>query len=204
MKEEALDRNWRSWIYLLVGWLAILAVVLGSAVVFLVAAGWVDPGRLLGDWALGHELLDFAQRAEGPRQLWVAGGALLIGVLALVLLLYPRSPLRRGSASMHLLSMDERGFVVVDSQGIASVAAQAAASVQGVLEADADVRGTGMSPVRLQVLVGVLPGTGVKQIGDQVREAVREAVETLVGVQVRDVSARVEILEPEALHRVLQ
>jgi len=52
--------------------------------------------------------------------------------------------------------------------------------------------------------VGVVPGANIKQAGEEVREAVREAVERLVGIGVRDVNASVHVMEPEEFGRLLQ
>lgn len=203
MAQSGREFDFRSSLYRGLGWLVVLAIAAACAGVFLVALDLVRPEQLVGGWATGRDALALAGNAEGTELLVIAVGAVLIGILAIAILLSPGSP-RTRSSSLHLLVSDDHGFVVVDSQGIARVAELAAVSAQGVLDANVRVEGSGMSPIRMKVDVGVVPGANIKQAGEEVREAVRDAVVRLVGIDVRDVNAAVHVMEPEEFGRLLQ
>jgi len=203
MAQASREFEFRSALYRTLGWLVILAIAAACASVFLVAVRLVEPAQIAGGWRAGEDALSLAQGSDGAQALGIAAGALLVGLVAIALLLAPASP-RARSSSLHLLASDDRGFVVVDSQGIARVAELAAVSAQGVLDASVRVQGSGMSPIRMKVDVGVMPGANIKQAGEDVREAVRDAVERLVGIDVRDVNAAVHVMEPEEFGRLLQ
>lgn len=133
----------------------------------------------------------------------VAGTAVVIGLLFLVLMFRSFAPQKR-EHGLHLLQSDERGFVLLDSRGIATIAEHAALAISGVADVSVQVRGSGTAPVRLRVEIGVVPGAGVKQAGLDTRDAVREAVEHLAGIDVKDITVRAHVLEPEALTRILE
>ncbi len=197
------ETDWRSALYKGLGWVLVLALVAAAIIVFLVTVGLLHPEQLAPGWKPAHQLLGFAVDAEDLAIVPIAAIALVVGILGIALLIAPLSR-RQPSSSLHLLSSDERGFVVVDSQGIARIAEMAAVSTTGVIDAEVQVRGSGMSPVRVRVDVGVMPGANIKELGAGVQAAVRDAVEKLVGVEVRDVNTAVHIMEPEGFNRLLQ
>jgi uncharacterized alkaline shock family protein YloU len=193
----------RSTLYRGLGWLVVLALVGASIIIFLVTVGLLQPEHLAPGWEPADQLLRFAVDAQGLAMVPIAAVTLVVAILGLALLSAPLSRSQR-SSSLHLLSSDERGFVVVDSQGIARIAELAAVSASGVIDAEVGIRGSGMSPVRVRVDVGVVPGANIKQTGVDVQEAVRDAVENLVGIDVRDVNTTVHVMEPEGFGRLLQ
>ncbi len=203
MAQSGREFDVRTGLYRALGWLVVLAIAAACAGAFLVALDLVRPDQLVGGWAAGRDALALVDNAEGTELLVIAAGSVLVGILAIAVLLAPGSPRTRAS-SLHLLTSDDHGFVVVDSQGIARVAELAAVSAQGVLDASVRVEGSGMSPIRMKVDVGVVPGANIKQAGEDVRDAVRDAVERLVGIEVRDVNAAVHVMEPEEFSRLLQ
>ena len=190
-------------LYRVLGWLVVLALVSAAIIVFLVAVGLLEPDQLTPGWEPASQLLAFAVDARGAAIAPIAALALAVAIIGIVVLIAPLAR-TRSNASIHLISSDERGFVVVDSLGIARIAELAAVSTPGVVEAEVGIRGSGMSPVRVHVDVDVVPGTNLKETGADVQQAVREAVEKLVGVEVRDVNTAVHVLEPEGFGRLLQ
>ncbi len=124
------------------------------------------------------------------------------GVIALALLLKVLRPASRPS-DLHMLVADEQGFVVVDSQGIMTVAGQAAASSYGVVNSKVEIRGNGPSPIRLRAEVGVFPGADLKRAGSEARQNIRTAVERLVGLPVRDVVVAVRVVHPNELAEMM-
>ncbi len=203
MAQSLKQTDVRSQLYRGLGWLLILALAAAAVIVFLVAIGLVQPEQLVGHWWLGRQALAPARAAEGNQLVAIAAVAAVVAVLAIALLLAPASR-RARSSSLHLLVSDERGFVVVDSQGIARVAELAAVSAQGVLDAEVEIDGGGLAPVRVRVDVGVVPGANLKRAGEEVRDAVGDAIERLVGIGVRDIRTAVHVLEPDQFGRLLE
>lgn len=183
----------------------LLAVAVVAAGVLLAAIEVVRPEHLSGRFEPGREALAWLDRLSWPGRLGVAAGALAVGVLCLSLPLRLIAPAARSSSTgLHMLEADERGFVVLDSAGVATFAEQAALTAQGVVDARARVRGTGTSPVRLRVDVSVYPGADVKQAGAEARRMIRESVERYVGVDVKEVAVKARVIEVEAFARLLE
>ena len=173
-----------------------------AATVLLIASGAMEPDQLSGDWAFGHQLL--VQVAEQPwltRGLTVVGTA--VGGLICFAVIIRQWTSARASSFFHLLDADDRGFVVVDSRGIAVVAEQAAMSAHGVIAAEATIKGSGTSPIRVRLRIQLYPGANIKRAGTQVREAVARAIDELVGLEVQDVTVSAHISETDAMIRVL-
>lgn len=179
-----------------------LAVV--AAGIFLVAVRLIDPGQFsLGLIAVDDWLAELHTAPLGTRAAICAGapiaGLILLGVTTRMV----GKPGRGGSMSMHVLDSDDRGFVVVDSRGIAIVAEEAAHSAPGVVDVVVDVTARSSRQVILRLKLDVFPGANVKQAGNEARELARAAVEELVGVEVTEVSATTHVLEPDEMARVL-
>ncbi len=180
-----------------------LAAAAACAAVFLAAIGLFDLSGATNiaiggsSFSLDLNALTWLERGS------VAGVAVVVGLLFLVLMFRSFAPKRRENG-IHLLQSDERGFVLLDSRGIATIAEHAAMAVPGVVDVHVRVRGSGTSPVRLRVEMGIVPGAAVKQSGIDAQGAVRDAVERLAGIDVKDVTIRAHVLEPEALTRILE
>jgi hypothetical protein len=171
----------------------------------LVGFGVLTPQQAAGRWLTGQELLLWVQASREMDWVAIAAVSLVIGVGALLLLLRMLGGGGiRGSSSVHTLIADEKGFVIVHSRGISTAAAQAAMSCPGVVTADVVVRGDGSSPVQLRAEVGVHSGANLKEAGTRSRDAVQQAVEEFVGINVRGVTVAVRVLEPEQLGRLIR
>jgi len=143
--------------------------------------------------------------AKGLDKLGNAAVSAFSGFLSLFLffrlLIYRRKP---KVPLQHLLTADKHGFVLVDSKGIVTIAEQAALSGHGVIESEVTVLGEESGPISLKADIGVHPGANVKQAGDETRELVRETVQEIVGIEVRDVTVAVHVLEPNELTRLMR
>lgn len=189
--------------------LLLLALAAIAAVVFLLALGLVDAGRVIGDEGLRDALLGWT---EGAGAAWtraaVASGALLLGLLSLWGLLRRLAPSGGGQPSgpaseVHVLVADDLGVVLVAREGIEGIARQAVQGSTGVIDAEVRVRSRGPDAVALKVDALVLPGADLQRAGAQARDRARESVERLVGLGVQEVSVRLEVVEPEDLERTV-
>jgi hypothetical protein len=180
--------------------LVLVAFVVWDAAFLLTLLGALDPAQV-DPWGVGTSLFGFAETAEGAHRMLLLAGAAVAGPIVVSWLL---GQLRPGdSSTRHVLLADEEGFVLVDSQGIESVASGAALRAPGVVEVDVQAYGAGSSPVAIQALVGIHPGASVEAAGRAVRDNTRAAVEQLVGIRVSDVTVDVRVLEPDELGRGL-
>jgi len=187
--------------------LALLTLAAICALVFMLALGVVSPAQLAGGWQPGADALSPIPALTGWPRLAVLGGSLGLGLLALLTMLSSatRAPrgLRRIGATQHVVDADELGVVVVDTRGVASVIERSVLADRGVVECEAKVRGDGRSPVEIVLHVGVQPGTPIQTAAASARQSAEEAVERLVGLDIRAVHARVRVLEAEELGRRL-
>lgn len=189
--------------YRLLTVMAAVAVALVAAGIVLVASRAVEPAQVdLGSDTLRRWLTEVADAAN-PTRWGLAAGAAVVGLLSLVVLLGTVSGQRRHGVALHVLDSDDRGFVVVDSRGIAIVAEEAAIGAHGVVAAEVDVMPRAARQVKLRVDVDVYPGANVKQAGQEARDRVREAVESMVGVEVSSITASTHVLEPDEMARAL-
>lgn len=186
---------------LLAGLFALLLALL-SAASLVIAAGLVGRAQI----PMGSIVLDDLFAAVGGlswfERFGLGSASFVSGVLAVYLMLRAVG-VRAPRASLHVLEVDERGLVAIDARGIETIAVQAALGSQGVLDARAEVRGDGLSAARIKVEIAVMPGVKVKEAGLLARDAVREAVEELVGIDLRDVSVKAHVLSPQALSEAL-
>ena len=180
--------------------LALGLFVLWDATFLLTVLGAIEPDRL-DPWGVASQLVGFAGAAEGVHRVLLIAGAAVAGPIAVSWLIRQLRP--DATSTRHVLLADEDGFVLVDSQGIESIASGAALRAPGVVEVDDEAYGSGSSPVSIQALVGIHPGASVEAAGRVVRENTRAAVEQLVGLRVSDVTVDVRVLEPDELGRGL-
>jgi hypothetical protein len=180
-----------------------LAVAVASACVLVVALGVVEPAQIsLGVVSIEGWLTNLAE-ATFTTRLAFGAGAPVVGLLALVVTTRAFGGRKRGDLAVHILDSDDRGFVVVDSRGIAIVAEEAAHTAPGVVAAHVGVEPRGAKRVKLHVEIDVYPGANVKEAGNEARDRARKAVEELVGVDVGAITASTHVLEPEEMARVL-
>jgi len=187
--------------YKLVTAFVFLALAVVSAIVLLTAAGVISPSSFEGGFSFLRWPLEQISRLVWPRRIAVVGLAVISGMLFITLVLKQFSNTDR--SGWHVLNSDDRGFIVLDTRGIASIAEQAALSAHGVIEANVLVRGRHSSPVRLRVDIGIYPGANVKQSAFEARGAVIETVETMVGIDVQDVVVKAHVVSPDVLIRGL-
>lgn len=184
----------------------LVCIALAAAGVFLTAIGLLRPMQLVPD--AGKALEDTILLRTLPYGIGrvIAGAtAAVVGLVAVLLLLrriVPGTP--RPSTQHHILSADEQGLVIVDKRGISAVAGAAVQRIPGVVDVNVRVIGGGTSAVRLVVRTWVHAGAELQSVGDEAREGAREAVEKLVGLDVRDVVVRLHVVPLEDLDRVVE
>jgi hypothetical protein len=170
--------------------------------VFLVAALVVEPEQVslgipaVDGWLTSLVALPLAGRVGA------AAASIVLGLLSLSLF-FRGIGITRRPRSIHILTADDKGLVVVDSHGIAVVAEAAATSAHGVMAAEVEVIPRGAQQVKLRLDVDVYPGANVKRAGTEARDACKDAVEKLVGVEVVGITATTHVLEPEEMARVM-
>ena len=183
--------------------LLLVAIAVVAAGLFLITMGLVEPKALIPDASLRQFTLGWLNGSAPWVRLAVAGGSLVSGVLALGAVLSRlrpdgTPPTRRGG-DVHVLTSDDRGVVFVARRGIEGVARAGAASAPGVADVDAQVRTRGPHAVALRLHVLALPGVDLKRAGELAQERAADAVQRLVGLEVKDVAVRIEVLPPEEL-----
>jgi len=173
-----------------------LVVALGAGLAFAIAVGLVSASAFGLDevdrWLAG----DVAWLRAGS----IAGAAFLVGVAAIAV----GARRERHRNRRHVVASGERGMVVVDSRSVATMAAAAARSCDGVIGLDAGVRGAGDEPVEVVIYASVIPGTDLEATGRQVQDAVRRAVEKLAGLRVRNIHISIEVAATDDLDRLLE
>lgn len=177
----------------------LLGAGIAGAVGVLFAAGVLDPGAI-GLPGAAEWLTD----ASMNQRLSLAGGSAALGILSLAILLR-RSGQSQSSAptSKHIIAMDDRGVVFVASEGVSSLVAAAVQCESGVIEADVRVRGRATSPVRLIIRAAVRPGVSLPEAGEAIREAAKDTVVRLVGLQVTDVKLELVVLSHDQIDRLV-
>lgn len=168
------------------------------AVVFLDCVGLFHAGPWTPDGAPLHEIFALPGLPAGLSRIVLGGGAGLMGMLAIVLMLRRLGGIRSGPAAF-IVASDEQGVVTVESEGICSIGAAAILRVPGILEVDVEVRTDKGRPLSLVARAQVYPGVDLLAAGNEAREAARTAIETLVGVPVHDVNLALEVLPPDSI-----
>ena len=106
----------------------------GAAILLLVAVQAIETGQFIGDWPYAQIVFSFLDGMDWTSRLSVAAGSAVLGMLSIAILfrLFAKPT---ASAALHILDADDRGIVMVDSRGISTIAAQAAMSGHGVVDA---------------------------------------------------------------------
>jgi hypothetical protein len=187
----------------LVAGLVLLVVAAAAAVVFLAALDAIDTDG----WHLfGISFSDLLRLDQDPfsvGRLGLAAGALVLGVAALVAL-FAGVAGGRGAHHLHVLVADERGMVVMDTRGICTVASAAILRTPGVVDTRVRVLGQGATPVRLLITARISAAANQRQVADEARLKAIDAVERLVGVEVKEARVRVDVVPLEELGRMLE
>ena len=181
----------------------VLAVLLLAAGLFVSTLGLVDlepwlPGISTPETFVGLEAL-----GSGLGRLAVMFGSAVVGMVATALLAQQLAPPAKAGQT-YVLSSDEQGLITVELDGIRTIAVAALLPIAGVLDADVDVDSRGGGPIRMRTKLDVLAGSDLPKLGEQARGAAREAVETLVGVNVGDVTVEIHVVPPDVYVRGMQ
>ena len=184
-------------------WLFLLAITGAAAYIFLGTLGLVDMGlRTPFGWTLA-EGLRLKSDPTGLNRLGVGAGSLVIGLLFCGMLIRrvfgkPRVPQK------HILSADSAGMVLIDSRGVSSVAEAAVKRVPGVVDARVQVVGAWAEPVRLKVILWASAAAEIKELCEDARGRASEAVQNQVGLEVKDVLIKPEVVPLEQVGRMLE
>lgn len=185
----------------LIAALALLVVAATGVLVFLLSLRVVSPAQLSGGWAPAEQLFRIPTQLSG----WSAVATVAVSVVTAVgalSLLVGRLTGSGGqvfSAGHHVVDSDDLGFVLVETAGVASIVERAVLGVGGVADCVAQIRGTGSSPVRVILHIGVQPRTAIQRAGAQARETAKQAIEQLVGLEVRDVHVKAHVMDADEL-----
>ncbi len=177
------------------------ALLLLAALVAAAAAVWgsgaLSLARLPDGWGAMSPLLASPLQWTGLTRLAVAGGSGALGMAALALLLRPR--VTRGARRAHIVDSDDQGVVLIENDSVVLLTTAALLSLRGVATADVTVVGSGTSPVRASVRVGVRPGIEAADLGQEARRVAFHSIEAVAGLDVHDVEVRVHVLNGDAL-----
>ncbi len=188
--------------YKLILTLLVVGLAAAGALLFLAGLGAIAPQGVLGDGSWGQRGAEILADMSLQTRVATTAVAGVASILTLTLLARSWRPSQPATA-LHMLDVDDRGVVVVDSRGIAVIARQAALSAHGVVDAEVSVRGSGTDPISVQVEIDVYPGSNIKRAGTEVRAMVAKSIDELVGLTVQDVMVRAQVIESNALSRVL-
>lgn len=178
----------------------LFALAAACALAFVLATGLLDTSNVIADEVLRQRLLGVFDEGPLATRALVAGVSLVLG-LAVLALLVGKLPGRAAAAagSVHVVTADDEGMVVIASEGLESLVKLAVTRTHGIVEAAVSVRGRGASPVGLKVKALARPGTDLGRAGKEVRSAARSAVERLGGLTVGDVVVKLDVLAPEKM-----
>ena len=176
----------------------LLVFALISALVFVIAAGLLEPAAVISDPSTRQTLLGPITSSSIAR-IAFAIGSLAIGLGSLALLVSRGSGARSAGRRLggHVVTADDAGLVVISSAGIASLVTHAVLRTQGVVDAEVTVKGRGAAPIGIRVDTVTRAGSDVDGTGKAVRDAARAAAEKLGGLEVADVVVSLEVLSPE-------
>lgn len=189
---------------------ALLLVLAGAgAYVFLVALGVLDGAVRLPSGQTVDQLLGLAGGGGSENRVMVGAVSLLLGLLFTGVLVARLTGGASGEArergdGVHILSADEGGLVVVDTVGVRNVATAAVQVIPGVVDVKVTVRGSGGAPVKLELVVSASAAAEQHTLGERARERARDAVQRLVGLEVQEVSVRMNAVSLEDLGRMLR
>ena len=175
-------------------------VLLVAAGVFVSTLGLVDLEPWLPGIGSPEELLGVEALETGFGRLLVMFVSGVVGMAATAVLARQLTPPSRAGQT-YVLTSDEKGLITVELDGIRTIAVAALLPIAGVLDADVQVDSRGGGPIRMHTKLDVLAGSDLPKLGELAREAAREAVETLVGVNVGDVTVEIHVVPPDVYVR---
>lgn len=184
-------------------WLFLLIITGAAAYIFLGTLGLADMGlRTPFGWTLA-EGLRLKSDPTGLNRLGVGAASLVVGLLCSGMLLRrifgkPRTPQK------HILSADASGMVLIDSRGVASVVEASVKRIPGVVDVRVQVVGAWAEPVRLKIILWASAATEIKELCNSARSRAAEAVQHQVGLEVKDVLIKPEVVPLEQVGRMLE
>ena len=171
---------------------AALAMIAGGVLVLLVVSETVSPRFLPGN-TFSPQFTSMA--AHTGADLWedvgIAIGLIVVG--ALLLALEVRQLVRSSTPGMVLLSSSEEGVVRLSLDSIAELARRTGSGSRGVRNMRCYVRVTSAG-LSIRCMVGLRMGANVPEASAEIQKNVREVVERLTSLTVRDVPVRARYL----------
>lgn len=166
-----------------------ICLVLGSGSLLLITTGVVDPQEWLpAPW---HEVFTpFTQL--NPAHGWSVLGMCLGGSLVGVLLLWLELRSRSTKVPELVVEKDNLGNISASISSIQDLVNREAENIEGVRESLTQVKNSSRG-IHLQCRLSVDPQTSASQIGQQVQERIKTAVEHFLGKPVLGINLQTQI-----------
>lgn len=185
-------------------WLLLLALAGAAAYVFLGTLGLVDMGlRTPFGWTLA-EGLRLKDDPTGLNRLGLGAVSLVVGLLLCGMMIRRLFGGGGQGPQRHILSSDASGMVLIESRSISTVAETALRRIPGVTDARVQVVGAWAEPVRLKIIVWASAAAEIKEVCEEARARAAEAVTSQVGLEVKDVLVKPEVVPLEQVGRMLE
>ncbi len=163
----------------------LMAIVL----ILLVTFGFARPDQLLPSLGLSPFLTPFVG-LTGSAFAWTVGISLALFLLGLILLSL-EIRVQPGPAPV-LLKQDALGKLTVSREAASQLVNRAASQVSGVMGVRSQVEETAKG-FRIHTRVSVNPTANVAQVTEEVREAIKSAVEQQLGRPAQEVDVRAQL-----------
>ncbi len=184
-------------------WLLLLVIIGASAYIFLGTIGLVDMGiRTPFGWTLA-EGLRLKNDPTGLNRLGVGAASLVVGLLFCGMLIRRLTGGGSQGPQRHILSADQGGMVLIESRSICTVAETAVRRVPGVTDVRVQVVGAWAEPVRLKLIVWASAAADIKDLCEEARKRAADAVVNQVGLEVKDVLIKPEVVPLDQVGRML-
>jgi hypothetical protein len=172
----------------------IAVVILGGAVTtLLVAAGAVAPDVLPFGW-FQSQLVMVADATGGGLAAIIALGVVI--ALGMIGLLYVEL-VPSGMPASLLISSGENGIITIDAASVCVLAEHTAANARGVHRARCRLKQSG-GGLLISCQVSLALGSGILEIGVDLRSRIKEVVEQLTGLSVAQVDIRTKYEQGKA------
>lgn len=163
-----------------------LLVLLGGALVLLVAAGVVEPGEIPGDLLLPQ--FENVAKAKGADLATNNGIAVAMVFVGLLVLIAELRPLVAGPRLV-LVSAGEQGVVRIALDSIRELAERTGKGNRSVKGLKCRVRVTS-GGLRILCLADLNMGSEVPKVSSELQESIDDVVERLIGLAVVDVAVK--------------
>ena len=184
-------------------WLLLLVIIGASAYIFLGTIGLVDMGiRTPFGWTLA-EGLRLKNDPTGLNRLGVGAASLVVGLLFCGMLIRRLTGGGSQGPQRHILSADQGGMVLIESRSICTVAETVVRRVPGVTDVRVQVVGAWAEPVRLKLIVWASAAADIKDLCEEARKRAADAVVNQVGLEVKDVLIKPEVVPLDQVGRML-